>query len=289
MREVIKRFPLLSFFILSYALSWMYWIPMLVLGLRVAPGSSTTHFPGLLGPAVAACIVEAACHGATGLGALLRRLILVSRPHWVFWVYSLSPVGFLAAALFVMRVHGVPIPGTQEFARFSGLPELGLPAIVLLVFFIGSYGEEIGWRGFALERLQQRFGPLGGTLLLALLWAGWHLPAFGVVQTYREMTIPMILGGFIFGIACGSLVLARVAHRTSGSVLAAALWHAAYNLTSATSAGGGFIAAFTTTCVMLWALVLLAGELRQSRGASLLSVATAFRQVHAADGGWRRG
>jgi len=166
----------------------------------------------------------------------------------------------------------VPIPGIDDFARFSGLPELGFPAVMLLVFLIGGYGEELGWRGFALERLQRRFGPLGGTLLLALFWAGWHLPAFGVIQTYREMTIPMILGGFIFGIACGSLVLARVAHQTCGSVMAAALWHATYNLTSATSAGGGFISAFTTTGVMLWALTLVAREWRRSRDTSLLSV-----------------
>ena len=102
------------------------------------------------------------------------------------------------------------------------------------------------------------------------------------------MTILMILGGFIFGIACGSLVLARVAHKTSGSVLAAALWHASYNLTSATSAGGGFIEAFTTTCVMLWALVLLAWEWQRSRGASLLLVATAAQQAHPSDGAMGR-
>lgn len=272
MRELIKRSPLVSYFLLSYALSWAYWIPLLVRGLRVAPGSSTTHFPGLLGPAVAACIVEAACHGRTGLGALLRRLFLISHPRGVFWVSSLSPIGFLGAAILVMRMRGVPIPGTEDFARFPGLPDLGLPAVVLLVFLIGGYGEELGWRGFALERLQWRFGPLGGALLLAVLWAGWHLPLFGVIQTYREMTIPVILGGFLFGIACGSVVLARVAHQTRGSVLAAALWHAAYNLTSATSAGGGFIAAFTTTCVILWALTLAVRESRRSRPTSLLLV-----------------
>jgi CAAX protease family protein len=273
-RELIRRFPLPSFFVLTYALSWTYWMSMLARGLHVAPGSSTTHFPGLVGPAIAAFIVESAIHGMPGLRALFRRLVQVSGPQRVFWGYSLSPVAFLAAALVVMRVRGVPLPGADDFARFSGLPELGLPLVVLIVLVVGSYGEEIGWRGFALEPLQQRFGPLRGALVLALFWAGWHAPAFGVVQTYREMTIPMILGGFLFGLACGSIVLARVACRTGGSVLAAALWHASYNLTSATSAGGGFVAAFTTMCVMVWALVLVAGELRRPHGGSLLLVST---------------
>jgi len=272
MHEVIVRSPLISFFVLTYALSWAYWVPMLVLGYRTSPGSSTTHFPGLLGPALAACIVQAACHGTAGLRALLARLVQVSRPRGVFWIYSLSPVGFLLAAFLVMWVLGRPIPGTADFARFSGLPEFGLPLVVLLVFLVGGCGEELGWRGFALERMQERFGPLGGPLLLAVFWAGWHAPVFGVIQTYREMTIPMILGGFLFGLACGSIVLARVGQRTGGSVLAASLWHAAYNLTAATSAGGGFISAFTTTCVIVWALVLVALEWRRPRSESLLLV-----------------
>jgi membrane protease YdiL (CAAX protease family) len=137
----------------------------------------------------------------------------------------------------------------------------------------GGFGEELGWRGFALERLQSQFGPLGGALLLAALWAGWHLPAFGIIQTYREMTPPMIVFGFLLGLTCGSLVLANVANRTSGSVLAASLWHATYNLTAATSAGGGFISGFTTMCVMVWAVIAVVLELRRGRRPSLLSVA----------------
>lgn len=272
MRDLLKRSPLVSFFVLSYALSWAYWIPLLTSGLRVAPGSTTTHFPGLLGPAVAACIVVGVCDGRNALRTFLGKLYFVSHPRADFWVYSLSPVAFLAAALLVMGVLGIPIPGSEDFARFSGLPELGLPTVAVVVFLVGGYGEELGWRGFALRRLQQRFGPMGGALLLALLWAGWHLPTFGVIQTYREMTVPMILGGFLLGIASASLVLARVVHQTRGSVLAAALWHAAYNLTAATSAGGGFIAAFTTTCVILWAVILVVRDWRRPPSASLLVV-----------------
>lgn len=271
MRSLIRQFPTTAFFILAYGISWAWWIPMLVTGQRVAPGSSTTHFPGLLGPALAAVIVQAACHGMPGLHALWRRAVLVSRPASRFWRYSLSPVGFLALAFVLMRLMSKEPPGVSEFARFSGLPELGLPVVFVLVLLFGGYGEELGWRGFALERLQLRFGALGGAILLALLWAGWHLPAFGVIQTYREMTPPMIVFGFLLGLTSGSLVLANVGNRTGGSVLAAALWHATYNLTAATSAGGGFISGVTTSCVVLWAIVVVAVELRRD-GRSVLAV-----------------
>jgi membrane protease YdiL (CAAX protease family) len=93
-----------------------------------------------------------------------------------FWAYSLSPIGFLAAALVVMAVRGVPIPEAKDFARFSGLPELGLPTVALLVLLIGGYGEELGWRGFALERLP------AFTTTCVIVWA--------VTLLVREWTRP---------------------------------------------------------------------------------------------------
>lgn len=66
-------------------------------------------------------------------------------------------------------------------------------------------------------------GPLKGTLALAALWAAWHAPMFTIVEVYRHMTVGTILGGFVLGLTCGAIVLARVAHATSGRVLAVAL------------------------------------------------------------------
>lgn len=101
-----------------------------------------------------------------------------------------------------------------------------------------------------------------GTVILAALWAGWHAPAVFFVETYRTMTVTTLLGGFCLGIFAGTIVLARVTDRTGGSILAAALWHATYNLTSATAAGRGLVAAVTTTCVMVWAVVIVIDEVR---------------------------
>ena len=84
----------------------------------------------------------------------------------------------------------------------------------------------------------------------------------------------MVVGGFGLGICAGAVVLARVAQRTDGSVLAAALWHAGYNMTSATAASRAVIAAVTTTAVMLWAVALLIGAGRHG-GRTALFVETA--------------
>ena len=271
---VVRRHPLVSFFVLAYGLSWAYWIPLALAGVRTAPGSSTTHEPGLLGPALAAFTITGLTEGRAGVVAFAKRLVLVSRPTSRFLIYSLSPLMFLGLALVVATVMHAPLPQVSEFAIYSGLPPLGLPAVLLLVLLFNGFGEEAGWRGFALEPLQRRFGPVAGTLMLAALWAGWHTPAFFVVETYRTMTVPMILGGFGLGICAGAIVLSRIAQRTDGSILAAALWHALYNMTSATAASRGVIAAVTTTCVMVWATVLLISEVRWRAQPSTLLVAS---------------
>ena len=268
----IRRNPVVSFFILAYGLSWSYWIPLALAGICTAPGSTATHVPGLLGPALAAFLVTAVTEGRAGVVSFAKRLVLVSRPTSRFLIYSLSPLVFLGLALAVATVTHAPLPPSGDFAIYSGLPPLGLPTVVLLVLLFNGFGEETGWRGFALEPLQRRYGPVAGTLVLALLWAGWHAPTFFVVETYRAMTVPMIIGGFGLGICAGAIVLSRIAQRTDGSVLAAALWHALYNMTSATAASRGVIAAVTTTCVMVWATILLIEEARRRTHPSTLLV-----------------
>jgi len=148
----------------------------------VSPGSRSTHFPGLFGPAVAALIIAGLTDGRHGIVALARRLVLVSRPFVRFLSYALSPLVFLLVALLVAIAGRSPVPAVGDFARYSGRPLVGLPVIVMLVV-AGAFGEEIGWRGFALVPLQQRFGPVNGTFVLALLWAAWHTPTFFIVET----------------------------------------------------------------------------------------------------------
>ena len=265
----IRKHPIVSFFVLAYSLSWAYWIPLAMAGVRVSPGSHTTHFPALLGPALAAFLVTSLTDGKRGAAALARRMVLVSRPISHFWLYALSPLLFLLAAVLLAMATQMPLPPLRDFVLYSGLPPLGLSLIVLLVV-VSGFGEETGWRGFALVPLQQRFGPVAGTFVLALLWATWHAPTFFIVETYREMTLAMIVGGFGLGTCAGALVLSRVAQRTNGSILAAALWHAGYNMTSATAASRGVIAAVTTTAVMVWAVMLLVRAARRDGRSTLL-------------------
>lgn len=266
MRTFIRQHSLASFIVLAYALSWADWIPLLLRGEPVVPGGSVTHFPGLMGPAVAAFVILFLTEGFAGVVGMLRRMVQVSSPPLRFLAYSLSPVAFLVLALAIGWIMGQPAPAMGDFGIYSGLPPLSMPVVLLLVFLFNGYGEETGWRGFALGRLQEKFGPVKGTLVGALIWAGWHTPTFWFVEGYTSLSVPVLIGGFGLGICAGAVVLARVLNRTNGSVLAAALWHATYNLTSATVASRGLVGAVTTTCTMVWAAVLLVQEWRRPLG-----------------------
>lgn len=251
--------PLLGFVALAYAISWGWGFALAATGATIKAGVGwPTSIPALAGPMLAALTLTALVGGRTalqGIVAGMRRWRMPTR----WWVATLSPLAFLAIALLLASVFG-GLPRARDFGRYSGLPAMGV-ALVWVVVIVLTFGEETGWRGFALPRLQRRFGPLSAALLITPIWALWHLPFFFTVATYRGFPA---LGyvGFVFGLACGSIVLTWLYNRTGGSILACAVWHGLYNLGTGTAAATATIQAVVTTFVYVQAALLLALELR---------------------------
>lgn len=99
--------------------------------------------------------------------------------------------------------------------------------------------EEPGWRGFALPRLQQRSGPLVGTIILGALWPLWHLPLFLFVPGYDGagtgfvgIMIPFV--GLIIGFIALAVIITWVFNNARGSLLLVMLLHASYDTASTT-------------------------------------------------------
>jgi uncharacterized protein len=265
---------LVAFFVLAYALSWSWLIPMAVVHEVVRRGVSwPTHFPALLGPTIAALAVTAWTLGRPGVRDLLARMIRW-RVAVRWWLVAVSPAVFLGLGLIVMAAAGKTLPNAADFGRFSGIPAIG-PAGVLLLLLIGALGEETGWRGYALPQLQRRFSPLASSLILAVVWFGWHLPQFFVIATYRDSG-PVQYVGMFLGLACGSVVLTWLYNRSGGSILLVALWHGLYNFVSGTQAATGTLAAVVSTLIMIQGLALIGLEVRARRHGrpSVLGTAT---------------
>jgi membrane protease YdiL (CAAX protease family) len=137
---------------------------------------------------------------------------------------------------------------------FSGAPVLDPLLLVLLVLVVNGFGEETGWRGFLAERLLVSHSPRATSVLVFLAWSVWHLPMFAVVPGLRGLGWATF--GWALGLLAGSVVLTWLYTEGRHSVLLVAAWHTAFNLTSATQATEGVVAATTSTAVMLAAVVV---------------------------------
>jgi hypothetical protein len=97
---------------------------------------------------------------------------------------------------------------------------------------------------------------MASSVLLAIGWAGWHLPAFVYIPSYTAMGL-RILPGFFFGLLAGAIVLTWLYNSSGGSVLAAVLWHASFNFVTSSPNAGGLVAGVTSTLVMVWAVAVV--------------------------------
>jgi uncharacterized protein len=150
------------------------------------------------------------------------------RVGWRWYGAVAVPLVFFIVAIIANALAGNGWPHPADLARYSGLPDVGLLAVYVLALLVNGFGEETGWRGFALPHLQRRHRPLYASLWLAIGWAGWHLPLFFIVASFRGFS-PATLPGFLIGLACGAILLTYMYNGTGGSVLLVALWHTTYN------------------------------------------------------------
>jgi CAAX protease family protein len=255
---------LIVYVLSAYAISWLWTLRLIVTEAVIEYGKGwPTHFPALLGPMLAAVLVTFNAQGHPGLRDLAKRMLRwrVSVKWW-FWAVG-SPLLFLGLGLIVVRASTGRWPVLSSLDRFNGLPAIGVVGVWVLLT-LASFGEETGWRGFAIRMLQKRFSPLVASLVVAPFWALWHIPYFFVVPTFKGFS-PVAVIGFVIGLTCGSIVLTWLYNRSGESILIVAVWHGTYNLVSGAEAVKGRIAAVVSTMVMLQAFLLVVCELRARR------------------------
>jgi len=246
------RHSLLLFFVLAYALSWAVEIPLALRaqGLIAVPIPWSLHYLAAYGPMLAAIIVTGLTSGREGLRELFGRMLKWRvRPVW--WLVALAPLVLYALLALVLRF--IPGQGADLAAlgEIDFLPNLGAGA--LLVWFLTfGLGEETGWRGYALPRLQRGRSALSATVILWVFWALWHLPFF--FYLYDVTVIP----GLLLGLLAGAITFTWLYNSTGGSILLVAVWHGAFNfVTGCLACKTGLAAAVVSTLVMVWAVVVV--------------------------------
>jgi membrane protease YdiL (CAAX protease family) len=223
--NLLLRYPLASFFLLAYLISWSislfarpgllpFTTPPVVVGLS----GLLYHF----GPALAGLIMAAMEGGRTGVGALLRPLgwLKVGIGWYVFIIFY--PLALRLTAVGINQLLGGSMPAFFDTAS-TGLPPGNLLVTGVMVFLgtliLAGLAEEIGWRGYALPRLQNRYTALVASLILGLIWAPWH---------YNPLNFPLIrpiLPWHVLSVLGMTILLTWVYNSTGGSLGMVVLFH----------------------------------------------------------------
>jgi membrane protease YdiL (CAAX protease family) len=227
----MRQHPLFFFFLMACAFSWIVLIPFVLSEWDILPKSFSFAFVlnPFVGPFLAAFIMTGITEGRAGVLRLIRSCTQV-RIGWQWYLFILLGI----PALFLLGI--IILPGA--LASFQGLPPhflvVYLVTFVVIFFLGGPLGEELGWRGFALPRMQPRCGPLWGTLLLGVLWVFWHLPHF-LTSAQRGgpgTSFATFLTNFpIFSlmVMAMAIIFTWVFNHTRGSLFIAILLHASIN------------------------------------------------------------
>lgn len=257
-RSWARRHSLPLYFFLAYFFSWIVYVPLAL----SAQGWIDVHIPesihylGAFGPLVAAFIMTALTDGFLGLRALISRLFQwrIDARYYAFAI--LGPLAFFAIAVIFNRLSTGTWPELSLLGRADYLPYLTPVGGLLLWVFTYGLGEETGWRGYALPHLQRRFTAATSTLILAVLWACWHIPAFFYRDTYIAMGI-LGFPVFLISITFATMVFTWLYNSTGGSLLAVILFHAFFNWLSVSQAGGPSAGTIMSVPVILWAMFVV--------------------------------
>jgi membrane protease YdiL (CAAX protease family) len=227
--SVFARHPLVLYFIIAYAGSWIVMLPYL----RSADGAGLLPFSWPIpfavsaalapfaGPSLAAFIMTGMTEGMAGIRGLLRRIVLwrVGLRWYLFALLGIPAITVLGAVV----LPGVV--GSFETPALSMVLTYPVSFVVTLVIG-GPLGEELGWRGFALPRLQRFYGPLVGSLILGLLWAFWHLPYFWMPEWGTPKGTILDTVWFVLADIALTIIYTWVFNNTKGSLLIVILVHA---------------------------------------------------------------
>jgi hypothetical protein len=227
--STVNRHPVITFFALTYAISWGF-----------LPIEAVRFMPG--GPFIAAVIVIMVTRGWTGLRELGSRMI-----RWrVRWYWYAAAIGLPLAVLLLTAVLNVALG-----ASAPSLAQFNSATTILLVFAVrlinpgdGALGEEPGWRGFALPGLQgSGLSPLVSTLILGVLVSGWHAPVLFLEEGGLQ---PPFLVGYLLGSVAvtfwyswlfnhtgGSVLITLLSHAVQGTITIGGLWSSGPNLAQA--------------------------------------------------------
>lgn len=222
--QFLKQHSLICGLVLMFLFTWpIDFANAGVLSIRVPPVVSLMLGWGII---FAALIMTGLTLGKDGVISLLKRF-LIWRVHskWYLVAFLLYPIVFTTAVL----VKAVWTQTSPDFSTIMAHDIFGASAnlpVFIIPFFIVDFitnGEEMGWRGYVLPRLQSRHSALVSSLIVGLLWGFWHLPRYFALQNTGSFALMMVKT------LADAVIYTWLYNNTRGSLLLPAILHAAGN------------------------------------------------------------
>ncbi len=260
------KFPWLYLF-LAYGLAWLFWIPAALTrqNYQQSPLLLALMFLGTFGPGIAGMVLTYHEQGTAGWKDYWQRVFDFRRISlkWYVLILLLYLVLQLIAVAITKWLGGNP-PDFAFVKEYLSAP-VGILAVVIL-YLLQAGLEELGWRGYMLDRLQQFWEPLPASLILGVAHTVWHLPTFWIVGTNQSTWIsgiePLAFIGFV---VAGSIYSTWCYNDNQRSILATTLLHAVGNLAAAIFAMTGSGKHIFTILLSLSAAIIAINWMVESR------------------------
>jgi uncharacterized protein len=213
MSSLRPTISLIVFLLVAFVIPWSTWITLRLKHVAF-PEGTLAFMAGAAFCSVGGVVATYVAKGRSGVKDLARRCVFYRVP-FAWWLYAL----FLAVAMHTIAtiIYGIA-HGDVGPVRPTGLfHQWWLFYTFLFILFQGPLAEELGWRGFLLLHLMDRYSPLGASVIVGLVWAAWHINLF--------FSPPASLALFVASTVALSILMTVLFLHTRGSVLLAIVMH----------------------------------------------------------------
>jgi membrane protease YdiL (CAAX protease family) len=232
--NILIKKPVLSFFVLTYIISWAIWTPIVIFYYQNPFHISFAETPipllilallGFFGPTFSALIMA----GLEGGGSRIKSLL----SGWKLWRVGIQ---WYLAILVIQIV--IELLATQLYIIFFGVsPEITwntwygvFPTLLRTALIGGAIAEETGWRGYALPRLMKTRSALTSSIIIGVIWAAWHLPISLVPGANFPLPLtPLLMIVFLLNVVFISIVMTWLFNNSRGSIFICYIFHAVLN------------------------------------------------------------
>lgn len=247
----LKKYEIIVYLITTFLFTWIFWI----IAFTSTTLNGSFRIIGSFIPSIMSIIFTGYYYGKTGIKKLLRKLTIWKfNPLFYVFVFFYTVISIYIPS-FICSVVGINYK--IHINNHISIFQLTSPVTIIICFFAivifgGPLGEELGWRGFILPKLQEKINPLTSSIILGVIWTSWHIPMFYFhVSGYDIGFISYLLETIRL-----SILFTWLYNRTKSSLLIVILYHSFDDFVMSICAND-FMGKFNTYSVILWFIQLI--------------------------------